>query len=173
MKFVKSRGKRTLEKVRNANEKLRETRGGGTMRKTMEQIVLEGQVAKCRSIEELYVLWELMQQMEEDPFGNTCYPELDQRNFHVDGIADPEHYDGTLYILKVTNMRKMIQKGETMPVASDIRADSYPEKSLRPGGISGLSHKHAEDPVGGKTSRRGVQASGEKTKGKGSSPLYQ
>ena len=41
------------------------------MRKTMEQIVLEGQVAKCRSIEELYVLWELMQQMEEDPFGNT------------------------------------------------------------------------------------------------------
>ena len=56
MKFVKSRGKRTLEKVRNANEKLRETRGGGTMRKTMEQIVLEGQVAKCRSIEELYVL---------------------------------------------------------------------------------------------------------------------
>ena len=35
------------------------------MRKTMEQIVLEGQVAKCRSIEELYVLWELMQQMEE------------------------------------------------------------------------------------------------------------
>ena len=44
-------------------------------------------------------------------FGNTCYPELDQRNFHVDGIADPEHYDGTLYILKETNMRKMIQKG--------------------------------------------------------------
>ena len=129
MKFVKSRGKRTLEKVRNANEKLRETRGGGTMRKTMEQIVLEGQVAKCRSIEELYVLWELMQHMEEDPFGNTCYPELDQRNFHVDGIADPEHYDGTLYILKETNMRKMIQKGETMPVASDIRADFLSGKS--------------------------------------------
>ena len=73
MEFVKSRGKRTLEKVGNVNEKLRETRGGGTMKKTMEQIVLEGQVAKCRSIEELYVLWELMQQMEEDPFGNTCY----------------------------------------------------------------------------------------------------
>ena len=99
------------------------------MRKTMEQIVLEGQVAKCRSIEELFVLWELMQQMEEDPFGNTCYPELDQRNFHVDGIADPEHYDGTLYILKETNMRKMIQKGETMPVASDIRADFLSGKS--------------------------------------------
>ena len=95
----------------------------------MEQIVLEGQVAKCRSLEELYVLWELMQQMEEDPVGNTCYPELDQRNFHIDGIADPEHYDGTLYILKETNMRKMIQKGETMPVVSDIRADFLSGKS--------------------------------------------
>ncbi len=99
------------------------------MRKTMEQIVLEGQVTKCRSMEELYVLWELMQQMEEDPFGNTCYPELDQRNFHIDGIVDPEHYDGTLYILKETNMRKMIQKGETMPVVSDIRADFLSGKS--------------------------------------------
>ena len=89
------------------------------MKKTMEQIILEGQVAKCRSLEELYVLWELMQQTEEDPDGKTCYPELDQRNFHIDGIADPEHYDGTLYILKETNMRKMIQKGETMPVVSD------------------------------------------------------
>ena len=39
-------------------------------------------------------------------FGNTCYPELDQRNFHVDGIADPEHYDGTLYILKETKYEK-------------------------------------------------------------------
>lgn len=99
------------------------------MRKTMEQIVLEGQVAKCRSLEELYVLWELMQQMEEEPLGKTCYPELDQRNFHIDGIADPEHYDGTLYILKETNMRKMIQKGETMPVVSDIRADLLSGKS--------------------------------------------
>ena len=26
---------------------------GGTMKKTMEQIILEGQVAKCRSLEEL------------------------------------------------------------------------------------------------------------------------
>lgn len=99
------------------------------MGKTMEQIVLEGQVAKCRSLEELYVLWELMQQMEEEPIGKTCYPELDQRNFHIDGIADPEHYDGTLYILKETNMRKMIQKGETMPVVSDIRADFLSGKS--------------------------------------------
>ena len=102
---------------------------GGTMKKTMEQIILEGQVAKCRSLEELYVLWELMQQMEEDPDGKTCYPELDQRNFHIDGIVDPVHYDGTLYILKETNMRKMIQKGETMPVVSDIRGDFLSGKS--------------------------------------------
>ena len=99
------------------------------MKKTMEQIILEGQVAKCRSLEELYVLWELMQQMEEDPDGKTCYPELDQRNFHIDGIVDPVHYDGTLYILKETNMRKMIQKGETMPVVSDIRGDFLSGKS--------------------------------------------
>ncbi len=102
---------------------------GGTMKKTMEQIILEGQVTKCRSLEELYVLWELMQQMEEDPDGKTCYPELDQRNFHIDGIVDPVHYDGTLYILKETNMRKMIQKGETMPVVSDIRGDFLSGKS--------------------------------------------
>ena len=43
---VAIRGKRHTYR-RNANEKLRETRGGGTIRKTMEQIVLEGQVAKC------------------------------------------------------------------------------------------------------------------------------
>ena len=36
------------------------------MKKTMEQIILEGQVAKCRSLEELYVLWELMQQGQVD-----------------------------------------------------------------------------------------------------------
>lgn len=99
------------------------------MKKTMEQIVLEGQAAKCRSLEELYVLWELMQHLEEDPAGKTCYPELDQRNFHVDGIADPEHYDGTLYILKETNMRKMIQRGETMPDVTDIRGDFLAGKS--------------------------------------------
>ena len=34
------------------------------MRKTMEQIVLEGQAAKCESLEELYLLWQMMQQME-------------------------------------------------------------------------------------------------------------
>ena len=54
---IKNCGKRVVEEL---------------MRKTMEQIVLEGQVAKCRSLEELYVLWELMQQMEEDPLGTPA-----------------------------------------------------------------------------------------------------
>ena len=47
------------------------------MRKTMEQIVLEGQAQKCSSMEELFLLWQLMQQMEEDPMGNTCHPGID------------------------------------------------------------------------------------------------
>ncbi len=91
------------------------------MRKTMEQIVLEGQAAKCESLEELYLVWQMMQQMEEDPYGVTCYPEIDQRSFHIDGVVSPEDYNGTLYILKETNMRKYIQKGQTMPVISDVR----------------------------------------------------
>lgn len=45
------------------------------MRKTMEQIVIEGQAARCGSLEELYLLWQMMQQMEEEPFGSTCYEE--------------------------------------------------------------------------------------------------
>ncbi len=91
------------------------------MRKTMEQIVLEGQAAKCESLEELILLWQMMQQMEEEPYGATCYGEIDQRSFHIDGIVSPEDYNGTLYILKETNMRKYIQKGQTMPVISDVR----------------------------------------------------
>ena len=49
------------------------------MRKTMEQIVIEGQAARCGSLEELYLLWQMMQQMEEEPFGSTCYEEIDPR----------------------------------------------------------------------------------------------
>ncbi len=93
------------------------------MRKTMEQIVVEGQAARCGSLEELYLLWQMMQQMEEEPFGNTCYEEIDPRSFHIDGAVSPEHYDGTLYILKETSMKKQIRKGQTMPVISDIRRD--------------------------------------------------
>ena len=99
------------------------------MRKTMEQIVLEGQAAKCESLEELYLLWQMMQQMEEDPYGSTCYAELDQRNFHIDGVVSQEEFSGNLYILKETNMRKYIQKGQTMPVISDVRRQLVAGKS--------------------------------------------
>ena len=30
------------------------------MRKTMEQIVIEGQAARCGSLEELYLLWHML-----------------------------------------------------------------------------------------------------------------
>ncbi|MBQ7795231.1 MAG: hypothetical protein IJ374_01535 [Lachnospiraceae bacterium] len=99
------------------------------MRKTMEQIVLEGQTAKCESLEELYLLWQMMQQMEEEPYGATCYSDIDQRSFHIDGIVSPEEFSGNLYILKETNMRKYIQKGQTMPVISDIRRQVAAAKS--------------------------------------------
>ena len=70
------------------------------MRKTMEQIVLEGQAAKCESLEELYLVWQMMQQMEDEPYGSTCYGEIDQRSFHIDGVVSPEEFTGNLYILK-------------------------------------------------------------------------
>lgn len=99
------------------------------MKKTMEQIVLEGQAAKCESMEELYLVWQMMQQMEEEPYGTTCYGEIEQRSFHIDGIVSREDYNGTLYILKETNMRKFIQKGQTMPVISDVRGQVASGKS--------------------------------------------
>ena len=99
------------------------------MRKTMEQIVIEGQVAKCESLEELYLLWQMMQQMEDEPYGSTCYGDIDQRSFHIDGVVSPEEFTGNLYILKETNMRKYIQKGQTMPVISDIRRQIAAGKS--------------------------------------------
>lgn len=99
------------------------------MRKTMEQIVMEGQAAKCETLEELYLLWQMMQQMEDEPYGSTCYGDIDQRSFHIDGIVSKEDFDGTLYILKETNMRKYIQKGQTMPVISDVRQQLAAGKS--------------------------------------------
>lgn len=93
------------------------------MRKSMEQIVTEGQAAKCETTEELFLLWQLMQQMEEDPFGTTCYGEIEPRCFHIDGMISEKNFTGTLYILKEPNMRKYIQQGQTMPVISDIRKD--------------------------------------------------
>lgn len=99
------------------------------MRKTMEQIVLEGQAAKCETLEELYLLWQMMQQMEEEPYGTTCYADVDQRTFHIDGVVSYDDYNGTMYILKETNMRKYIQKGQTMPVISDVRQQLGAAKS--------------------------------------------
>jgi len=99
------------------------------MRKTMEQIVMEGQAGKCGTLEELYLLWQLMQQMEEDSPGVTGYEAIDPRSFHIDGIVSEEDYDGTLYILKEPNMKKFIRKGQTMPVISDIRPDVRAGKS--------------------------------------------
>lgn len=99
------------------------------MRKTMEQIVIEGQAAKCETLEELYLLWQMMQQMEDEPYGSTCYGDIDQRSFHIDGIVSKDEFNGTLYILKETNMRKYIQKGQTMPVISDVRQQLAAAKS--------------------------------------------
>lgn len=99
------------------------------MGKTMEQIVIEGQAAKCETLEELYLLWQMMQQMEEEPWNVTCYRDIDPRCFHIDGIVSEKDYTGTLYILKEPNMRKYIQKGQTMPVISDIRRDIRAGKS--------------------------------------------
>lgn len=109
------------------------------MRKTMEQIVLEGQAQKCSSMEELFLLWQLMQQMEEDPMGSTCHPGIDPRSFHIDGILSPEQFGGVLYILKETNMKKYIREGQTMPVISDVRAPLRSGKS-RTGEVEFLRH---------------------------------
>lgn len=99
------------------------------MGKTMEQIVIEGQAAKCETLEELYLLWQMMQQMEEEPYHATCYGDIDPRSFHIDGIVSEKDYTGTLYILKEPNMRRYIQKGQTMPVISDVRRDIRAGKS--------------------------------------------
>ena len=93
------------------------------MRKTFEQVVLEAQTADCRTEEELFLLWQLFQQMEPDPYGETCYGEIDSRSFHIDGIVSKPDYNGVLYIMKESSMRKQIQKGNTFPVISDLRYD--------------------------------------------------
>ena len=58
------------------------------MKKTMEQILPERfhRFSKCGSMEELFLLWELMQQLEERPQGMTCHDGIDPRSFHIDGI---------------------------------------------------------------------------------------
>lgn len=91
------------------------------MRKTFEQILLEAQVTECSTMEELFLLWQLMQQMEECPEGRTGYREIDRRTFHIDGIVSEKDFSGTLYIMKETSMRKQIRKEQTLPVISDVR----------------------------------------------------
>lgn len=81
------------------------------MRKTMEQIVIEGQAARCGSLEELYLLWQMMQQMEEEPFGSTCYEEIDPRSFHIDGAVSPEHYEWDSFHTEGDQHEKADQKG--------------------------------------------------------------
>ena len=115
------------------------------MRKTMEQIVIEGQAARCGSLEELYLLWQMMQQMEEEPFGSTCYEEIDPRSFHIDGAVSPEHYDGTLFVLKETSMKKQIRPDH----AGGLRCPERPADGQEPVGGSGvpvLSEGDEKDP---------------------------
>ena len=54
------------------------------MAKSLEQVVAEGLIADCSSLEELYVLWQTVHHMEEDGAGGTCYQEIDRRSFHID-----------------------------------------------------------------------------------------
>lgn len=91
--------------------------------KTLEQIVLEGLAGDCCSVEELFVLWQTMQMMEENPQGATCYGEIDPRSFHVDGIVDQDRYLGVLYLLKEPSLKRYIQKGMTFPVLTDVRRE--------------------------------------------------
>lgn len=99
------------------------------MQKTFEQILLEGQAAGCKTEEELFLLWQLMQQMEENPEGTTGYADIDKRNFHIDGIVSEQDFTGTLYILKETNMKSHIKKGQSFPVIYDVRKDFRSGKS--------------------------------------------
>ena len=93
------------------------------MAKTLEQIVIEGLASDCSSLEELYVLWQTMQLAETDTVGKTCHMEIDKRSFHVDGVLNPEHFSGVLYILKEPSLKRYIQKGLTFPVITDIRKE--------------------------------------------------
>ena len=75
------------------------------MAKSLEQVVAEGLIADCSSLEELYVLWQTVHHMEEDGARETCYKEIDQRSFHIDGILCPQDFSGVLYLLKEPSLR--------------------------------------------------------------------
>ncbi len=91
------------------------------MAKSLEQVVAEGLIADCSSLEELYVLWRTVHHMEEDGARETCYKEIDQRSFHIDGILCPQDFSGVLYLLKEPSLKEYIEKGLTFPVITDIR----------------------------------------------------
>ncbi|MDO5349581.1 MAG: hypothetical protein Q4E86_06525 [Lachnospiraceae bacterium] len=93
------------------------------MAKTLEQIVIEGLAADCSSLEELYVLWQTMHYTETDTISNTSYMEIDKRSFHIDGVVNPEHFSGVLYILKEPSLKRYIQKGLAFPVITDVRRE--------------------------------------------------
>lgn len=91
------------------------------MAKSLEQVVAEGLIADCSSLEELYVLWQTSHHMEEDGVRETCYKEIDQRSFHIDGVLCPQNFSGVLYLLKEPSLKQYIEKGLTFPVITDIR----------------------------------------------------
>lgn len=91
------------------------------MVKHWEQMIMERQVTECVSTEELFVLWQVMQQMEAPENGEICYPEIDRRTFHIDGKLSEQGYDGTVYLLREPDMRAYIQQGSGMPAIVDAR----------------------------------------------------
>lgn len=91
------------------------------MAKSLEQVVAKGLIADCSSLEELYVLWQTVHHMEEDKARETCYKEIDQRSFHIDGILCPQSFSGVVYLLKEPSLKEYIEKGLTFPVITDIR----------------------------------------------------
>ncbi|MDO4325352.1 MAG: hypothetical protein Q4E24_04855 [bacterium] len=91
------------------------------MHKTMRQMLWENQAAKSSSMEELFLLWEMMQREEEGMPSDTGYEEIDAGCFHLDGVIDEEQFSGVLYILKEPSMKKRLQNGELMPMVVDMR----------------------------------------------------
>lgn len=96
------------------------------MGKTLDQIILDGQAAQCSSLEELYVLWELAQQMEaaQGVCTETCCETVSPMNFHVDGIFSETDFNGALYLLKEPNLKKYLSDGgadSSLPLVTDLR----------------------------------------------------
>lgn len=91
------------------------------MAKSLEQVVAEGLIADCSSLEELYVLWQTVHHMEGEGARETCYQEIDQRSFHIDGILCPQRFSGVIYLLKEPSLKEYIEKGLTFPVITDVR----------------------------------------------------